>query len=194
MKNRIRPPMNGFGKLRRKPCSCSCALYSSAAAGPFDDRQILGLAALVFVMLEHHRGEIHAREHVAEPRGEVFFFLQIAAERQHRDVDRERERRAEAHDVLVVALRRPAVRHAREARAGQRHHQRAHGVADREADVAEQRAIELVQRLARDRGCAPLPFPSARTGWQRTAPWPKMIRLRVRMFAPSTVIATGITW
>ena len=28
-------------------------------------------------------------------------------------------------------------------------------------------------------------------GWQRTAPWPKMIRLRVRRFAPSTVIATG---
>ena len=31
-------------------------------------------------------------------------------------------------------------------------------------------------------------------GWQRTAPWPKMIRLRVRMFAPSTVIATGTIW
>ena len=31
-------------------------------------------------------------------------------------------------------------------------------------------------------------------GWQRTAPWPKIIRLRVRMFAPSTVIATGTTW
>jgi len=31
-------------------------------------------------------------------------------------------------------------------------------------------------------------------GWQRTAPWPKMIRLRVRMFAPSTVIAIGTAW
>ena len=28
-------------------------------------------------------------------------------------------------------------------------------------------------------------------GWQRIAPCPKMMRLRVRMFAPSTVIATG---
>ena len=28
-------------------------------------------------------------------------------------------------------------------------------------------------------------------GWQRIAPWPKMIRLRVSRFAPSTVIATG---
>ena len=27
--------------------------------------------------------------------------------------------------------------------------------------------------------------------WQRIAPWPKIIRLRVRMLAPSTVIATG---
>ena len=29
-------------------------------------------------------------------------------------------------------------------------------------------------------------------GWQRMAPWPNTIRLRVRMLAPSTVIATGI--
>src|SRR5262249_13637683 len=28
-------------------------------------------------------------------------------------------------------------------------------------------------------------------GWQRIAPWPKIIRLRVMMFAPSTVIAIG---
>ena len=28
-------------------------------------------------------------------------------------------------------------------------------------------------------------------GWQRMAPWPNTIRLRVRMLAPSTVIATG---
>ncbi len=31
-------------------------------------------------------------------------------------------------------------------------------------------------------------------GWQRTAPWPKMMRLRVRMFAPSTVMLTGTIW
>ena len=29
-------------------------------------------------------------------------------------------------------------------------------------------------------------------GWQRIAPWPKMMRLRVSRFAPSTVIATGV--
>src|ERR1044071_4794661 len=28
-------------------------------------------------------------------------------------------------------------------------------------------------------------------GWQRIAPWPKIMRFRVRIFAPSTVIATG---
>ena len=28
-------------------------------------------------------------------------------------------------------------------------------------------------------------------GWQRIAPWPKIIRLRVMMLAPSTVIAIG---
>jgi hypothetical protein len=31
-------------------------------------------------------------------------------------------------------------------------------------------------------------------GWQRIAPWPKMMSVRVRMFAPSTVIATGAIW
>jgi hypothetical protein len=31
-------------------------------------------------------------------------------------------------------------------------------------------------------------------GWQRTAPCPKMMSERVRMFAPSTVIATGTAW
>ena len=31
-------------------------------------------------------------------------------------------------------------------------------------------------------------------GWQRIAPWPKMISVRVRMLAPSTVIATGAAW
>ena len=31
-------------------------------------------------------------------------------------------------------------------------------------------------------------------GWQRIAPWPKMISVRVRMLAPSTVIAIGAIW
>ena len=31
-------------------------------------------------------------------------------------------------------------------------------------------------------------------GWQRIAPWPKMISVRVRMFAPSTVMPTGESW
>jgi len=31
-------------------------------------------------------------------------------------------------------------------------------------------------------------------GWQRIAPWPKMMSVRVRMFAPSTVMPTGSTW
>ncbi|MNC97607.1 hypothetical protein D3C83_153160 [compost metagenome] len=31
-------------------------------------------------------------------------------------------------------------------------------------------------------------------GWQRIAPWPKMISVRVSIFAPSTVMPTGMTW
>ena len=64
-----------------------------AAAGPLDDRQVFGTPALVVVVLEHHRGEVHAGEHIAEPRREVLFLLQVAAEREHRDIHREREAR-----------------------------------------------------------------------------------------------------
>ncbi len=86
------------------------------AAGPFDERQVRVVPALILVVLQHHRREIHAGQHVAEAGRQVFFLLQVAAERQHRDVDDERERRAESHDVLVIARRRPGDRRAREAR------------------------------------------------------------------------------
>ena len=122
-------------------------LVELVAAGPLDDGQIVHGTPLVFVVLEHHRGEVHRREHVAEARGEVFLLLQIAAEREHGDVDGERERRREAHDVLVVALGVADFRHVREARVGERHDEGAHRVADGEADVAEQRRIEFIDTL-----------------------------------------------
>src|SRR2546430_17215851 len=49
-----------------------------------------------------------------------------------------------SHDVLVVA--RGGILHRRggEARVGQSHDERAHGVGNAEADVREQRAVELI--------------------------------------------------
>jgi hypothetical protein len=40
-------------------------------------------------------------------------------------------------------------------------------------------------------GSAAARISSSTYGWQRTAPCPKMIMLRVRMFAPSTVMLIG---
>ena len=58
--------------------------------------------------------------------------------------------------------------------------------------MAEQRAVER-RATAFARSASRVACISFSTyGWQRIAPWPKMIRLRVRMFAPSTVIDTGI--
>ena len=54
------------------------------AAGPFDDGQIGFRAALVLVVLQHHRGEIHRGQYVTEPRRQVLFLLEITAEREHR--------------------------------------------------------------------------------------------------------------
>ena len=112
-------------------------------ARPFDERQILFGTSLILIVLQHHRGQVHAREHVAEPRRQTFLLLQITAQRQHRNVDGERERSAEAVDVLVEALRRAGVRHARETRERERHHQRARSIAHRETDVPEQGCVEL---------------------------------------------------
>jgi hypothetical protein len=68
----------------------------------------------------------HGREHVAETRGEIFLLLQIAAEREHGDVDGKRERRREAHDVLVVALGLADFRHVGETRVREGHHEGSH--------------------------------------------------------------------
>ena len=57
-----------------------------------------------------------------------------------------------------------------------------------EADVAEQRRVERGRSARRGRRRVAAAISRNTYGWQRIAPWPKMIRLRVRMFAPSTVI------
>ena len=122
-------------------------LVEQIATGPLDNRQILGAATLVFVMLEHHRSQIHVREDIAEPCREILLLLQVAAEAQHCHIDREGEARREAHDVLVIPRGGTFGRHLGEACVGEGHDERAHGVAQREADVAEQRAVEVREPL-----------------------------------------------
>ena len=87
--------------------------------------------------------EVQRRQHVAEPRRQVLLLLQVAAEREHRDVGREGEGGAEAVDVLEVARGRAGERRLDDARQRHRRHERAHGIRDREADVAEQRVVEI---------------------------------------------------
>ena len=66
-------------------------LVEQVAAGPVDDHEIFRLAALILVVFQHHRGQVHAGEHVAETRRQVLFLFQVTAERQHGNIDRERE-------------------------------------------------------------------------------------------------------
>ena len=131
-------------EVAQEPVQLLLGVVEEAAAGPLDDREVFLQAALVLVMLEHHRGEVHAGQHVPEPRRQALLLLQVAAEGEHRHIDREGEGGGEAHDVLVVA-RGPALdRRAGEARMGERHDEGAHRIRDAEADVREQRAVELL--------------------------------------------------
>ncbi len=99
-------------------------------------------------MLQHHRGHVQRRQHVAEAGRQVFLLLEVAAERQHRHVRRKGELRAELVDVLVIAACRAGVRRIREPRESRGHHERACGVRQRVADVAEQRLVEIAQAPA----------------------------------------------
>ena len=50
-------------------------IVEKIAAGPLDDGQVFIRAALVLVVLEHHRGEVHGGEHVARRAERFSFFL-----------------------------------------------------------------------------------------------------------------------
>src|SRR5205085_401735 len=128
----MRPVLSSVG-----PVQLLLGVVEEAAAGPLDDREVFLQAALVLVMLEHHRGEVHAGQHVPEPRRQALLLLQVAAEGEHRHIDREGEGGGEAHDVLVVARGRALDRRAGEARVGERHDEGAHRIRDAEADVRE---------------------------------------------------------
>ena len=117
-------------------------LVEQRAARPLDERQILRRLALVLVVLEHHRREVQIAQDVAEPRRDQLAALELAAEREHRGVRDQRERRAVAVDVLVVAARRPAGGHVGEARERHGHDERARGVRQRVAQVLEQQTVE----------------------------------------------------
>ena len=164
------PAEEPVGEVAQEIVQLLLRLVELVAAGPFDDRQIVRGTPLVLVVLEHHRGEVHGREHVAQARGEILLLLQVAAEREHGDVDGERERRRETHDVLVIALGVAHFGHVREARVRERHDERAHRVADGEADVAEQRAIEFVDALLAVRVARGVHLLAARTDGSASRP------------------------
>ena len=60
-------------------------------------------------------------QHIAEPRRQILFLFEVAAERQHGHIDGESKRCAETLDVLIVPARRAFLRHAFKARKGERH-------------------------------------------------------------------------
>ena len=74
-----------------------------------------------------------------------------------------------------------------DARRCKRQQQGAQRIAGDEADMAEESAVETLQR----RSPAPPAISSWTNGWQRIAPCPKMMSERVRMLAPSTVMPIG---
>ena len=68
----------------------------AAFHAPFEQREIVGLAAFVVPALERGGRQIQLGEHVAEARGQHLLPLEPAAEAEQRQIDREREGRGVA--------------------------------------------------------------------------------------------------
>ena len=121
----------------------------------------------------------------------MLFLLHLAAQSQHRDVGYERQGRRVTGQLLVVLGRFAVVGNTGELAKTQAEHQAANRVAGRVADMGEQQVVEKGRCARRRCQCVAACISLSTYGWQRIAPWPKIIRLRVRMLAPSTVMETG---
>src|SRR6185503_11087360 len=106
--------------------------------------------ALIAEALDRGRSEVEPRECVGEPPRDRFPALEMPAERGHRSLRDERERRAQAAQALDMAAHH-TLRCAREPTVRQTETERAERVAQREAEVAEERAVERVEIFVRDR-------------------------------------------
>ena len=84
-----------------------------------------GTVAVTRSIFERQRGSNSAADgfrawvaDIPEPGREILFLLEVTAQGQHRNIHRERERRAEADDVLKVPCRSAFHRYTCEARVG----------------------------------------------------------------------------
>ena len=185
-----------FGKLRDHAFERVLRLEHRVPDRPVHQRRVGRLAALAARSASASPSTGRACDSTSPSRADSFS-LRFSAPPSVPidDVGEERERRREARQLLVVAARfgRDVARHARRnASRSAPMHERAHEVAT--ARSADGRTAPRRNRAAPccDRARCVAAISRSTYGWQRIAPWPKMIRLRVRMFAPSTVIDTGI--
>ena len=117
---------------------------------PVHERRVSRAAALGLIALERGGGEIHQRQNVAQSRRQLFLALERPTHAAHRNIGDEGEGGREAGQLLVITARLAchALRYLDEMRAGQPHHDRTPGIADRETDVIPQHEVEGVLIVA----------------------------------------------
>ena len=124
---------------------CLLRLVQAVIAGKAQQRHVLHRPAVVFITLDRRRGQIHETQYIGEAAGNFLLALERAAERQHGHVGDQRERVGQAREPLRVTLHGSVHRHAHETRVRDAEPERARGVAERIAEVAEQRVIESLR-------------------------------------------------
>ena len=99
-----------FGKLAKISSKRASMVANAALHAPRDERQVGLLPAFVLPALEHGGEQKQLGQDVAEARRDHLPPLEPAAQRQQRDIDRERERRGIAAERLVelACARRPS--------------------------------------------------------------------------------------
>ena len=120
-------------------------------ARPAHQWQILLWTPLVFEAFQRCRGEIQLAENVTQTRRQAFLAFERTAERHHRDIGTQCEGGAHPVQLLKIVPCRPIDRCTGKASARQAEEQAARDIAEHEADVTEDRMVEVDQATPRVR-------------------------------------------
>ena len=115
---------------------------------PGQQRLVGFRTAPILIALEQRAGDVELAEHVAQAARQRLLELQLPAQQQHRGIRAERQGRRVAVELAIETAGVGIARGLAEAGAGQAEPQRPYRIGNREADVAEQVAVELAQPLA----------------------------------------------
>src|SRR5450830_1928576 len=149
--------------------------------------------SIIFIAFQHRRAQVQLRQHVAQAGRNPFAPLELATEHEHRHIGHHGKGRRQARECTVVQgqYRRAGIGNGRQP---PRPYQSPLAMLPNTKPTWPKNAWSKSCRALRWSVSLTAAISLSTYGWARMAPWPKMIRLRVSMLAPSTVMAMGICW